>query len=72
MDAKQPSACFALVGASWRAQDFLRIAQLLSERFRMSGMVVRNPEGPGICSPDGVCRPIRHWMPCSRQRVQIS
>jgi hypothetical protein len=44
MDAQQPPACFALVGAGWRAQYFQRIAELLPERFRVSGMVVRNPD----------------------------
>src|ERR1700720_929345 len=44
MDAQQPPACFALVGAGWRAQYFLRIAEFLPERFRVSGMVVRNPD----------------------------
>jgi NAD-dependent oxidoreductase involved in siderophore biosynthesis len=34
---------FAMVGGGFRSQYFLRIAQALPERFRASGIVVRNP-----------------------------
>jgi predicted dehydrogenase len=33
---------FAIVGGGWRAEFFLRIARALPERFRISGMVVRD------------------------------
>lgn len=35
-------ATFALVGAGWRAQYFLRIPRALPEQFRVSGVVVRD------------------------------
>ena len=35
---------FAIIGAGWRAAFYLRIAQALPERFRVAGMVVRNPD----------------------------
>ena len=34
---------FAMVGAGWRAEFYLRIARALPERFRVEGVVVRNP-----------------------------
>lgn len=37
-------ATFALVGAGFRAEAFLRVADALPARFRVSGIVVRNPE----------------------------
>ena len=33
---------FAIVGAGWRAEFFLRIARALPERFKVVGMAVRN------------------------------
>ena len=35
---------FAIVGAGWRAEFFLRIARTLPDRFRVAGMAVRNGE----------------------------
>src|SRR5438067_271465 len=35
---------FAIIGAGWRTEFFLRIAAALPERFRIEGLVVRNPE----------------------------
>lgn len=35
---------FAIVGAGWRSEFFLRIAKQLPERFQVTGMVIRNPE----------------------------
>lgn len=35
---------FAIVGAGWRAEFFLRIARALPDRFRVVGMAVRNAE----------------------------
>jgi hypothetical protein len=35
---------FAIVGAGWRAEFFLRIARTLPDRFRIAGMAVRNGE----------------------------
>lgn len=35
---------FGLVGAGWRAEFALRIAQALPEQFRITGVVVRHPE----------------------------
>src|SRR5215210_5060485 len=35
---------FAIVGAGWRTEFFLRIAAALPERFRLEGLVVRKPE----------------------------
>ena len=35
---------FAIVGAGWRTEFFLRIAAALPERFRLEGLVVRNPD----------------------------
>lgn len=35
---------FAIVGAGWRTEFFLRIAAALPERFQILGLVVRNPE----------------------------
>ncbi|WP_438448941.1 Gfo/Idh/MocA family protein [Gorillibacterium sp. sgz5001074] len=34
---------FAIVGSGWRAEFFLRIAEALPERFRVTDMVVRDP-----------------------------
>ena len=33
---------FAIVGAGWRTEFFLRIAAALPERFRLAGLVVRD------------------------------
>jgi predicted dehydrogenase len=35
---------FAIVGAGWRTEFFLRIMAALPERFRLEGLVVRDPE----------------------------
>ncbi len=35
---------FGIVGAGWRSEFYLRIARALPSRFRVSGVVVRNPE----------------------------
>jgi predicted dehydrogenase len=35
---------FALAGAGWRAEFFFRIVAALPERFRVTGVVVRNPD----------------------------
>jgi predicted dehydrogenase len=35
---------FAVVGAGWRTEFFLRIARALPERFRIVGLTVRNPD----------------------------
>jgi predicted dehydrogenase len=35
---------FGIVGAGWRSEFYLRIARALPERFRITGVVVRNPE----------------------------
>jgi predicted dehydrogenase len=35
---------FGIVGAGWRTEFYLRIARALPERFRTTGVVVRNPE----------------------------
>jgi len=35
---------FGIVGAGWRTEFYLRIARALPERFRITGVVVRNPE----------------------------
>ncbi len=35
---------FAIIGAGWRAEFFLRIAQALPERFAVTGALLRNPE----------------------------
>jgi hypothetical protein len=35
---------FAIIGSGWRAEFFLRIAELLPERFRVTDMVIRDPE----------------------------
>lgn len=35
---------FAIVGAGWRTEFFLRIVAALPERFRLQGLVVRDPE----------------------------
>src|SRR5437867_128897 len=35
---------FAIVGAGWRTEFFLRIVTALPERFRLGGLVVRDPE----------------------------
>lgn len=35
---------FAIIGGGWRAEFFLRIAQQLPDRFRVTGMLVRDPE----------------------------
>lgn len=37
------SVNFAIVGSGWRAEFFLRIAEALPERFRVTDMVVRDP-----------------------------
>jgi len=40
---------FAIVGAGWRTDFFLRIAAALPERFQITGLVVRNPDkGRGL------------------------
>jgi predicted dehydrogenase len=39
-----PAATFAVIGAGYRAQYFLRIARALPERFRVQAMVVRAPD----------------------------
>ncbi len=36
--------CFGIVGGGWRAEFYLRIAEALPERFRVSGMLVRNQQ----------------------------
>jgi hypothetical protein len=41
---EQPISFSIIGGAGFRAQAYLRIAQALPERFRVSGMVVRDPE----------------------------
>ncbi|GCF11222.1 Gfo/Idh/MocA family protein [Dictyobacter arantiisoli] len=35
---------FGIIGGGWRSLFFLRIAQALPERFRVGGMLLRNPE----------------------------
>ncbi len=35
---------FAIIGAGWRAEFFLRVAHALPDRFRVAGMVVRNAD----------------------------
>jgi predicted dehydrogenase len=35
---------FAIIGAGWRSEFFLRIARLMPERFRITGMVIRDAE----------------------------
>jgi hypothetical protein len=35
---------FGIVGAGWRTEFYLRIARALPDRFRVTGVVVRNPE----------------------------
>jgi hypothetical protein len=35
---------FGIVGAGWRTEFYLRIARALPERFRVTGVVVRNPD----------------------------
>src|SRR5271163_3084742 len=35
---------FGLIGAAWRGEFFLRIAQDLPEQFPLAGVVVRDPE----------------------------
>jgi predicted dehydrogenase len=35
---------FAIIGAGWRTEFFLRIVAALPERFRLEGLVVRDPE----------------------------
>ncbi len=35
---------FAIVGAGWRARFYLRLAERLSHQFRVSGVVVRDPQ----------------------------
>lgn len=37
------TATFAVVGAGWRARYFLRIVRVLADRFRVTGVVVRDP-----------------------------
>ena len=34
---------FAIAGAGWRAEFYLRIAQALPERFRVTGVLTRDP-----------------------------
>ncbi len=43
MDSAAPYR-FAIVGGGWRAEFFLRIAAALPERFRLEGLVVRDPD----------------------------
>ncbi len=38
---------FGIVGAGWRTEFYLRIARALPARFRITGVVVRNPEKRG-------------------------
>ena len=40
---KEEGAEFVIVGGGWRAEFFLRVARELPERFRVSGMLVRDP-----------------------------
>lgn len=35
---------FGIIGAGWRSEFYLRIMKAMPERFRITGMVVRNPE----------------------------
>ncbi len=35
---------FGLIGAGWRAEFFLRIAQALPDRFQITGVVTRNAD----------------------------
>src|SRR5439155_12900967 len=35
---------FAIIGAGWRTEFFLRIVAALPERFHLEGLVVRDPE----------------------------
>ena len=34
---------FAIVGAGWRTEFFMRVAQALPDRFAVSGVLVRDP-----------------------------
>ena len=43
---------FALVGTGWRSSVFLRMAYLMPERFRATGVVARRPEAGAAVERD--------------------
>lgn len=43
---------FALVGTGWRSSVFLRMAHLMPERFRTTGVVARRPESRALVEAD--------------------
>ena len=43
---------FGLVGTGWRSSVFLRMAYLMPERFRVTGVVARRPESGAVVEQD--------------------
>lgn len=52
---------FGLVGAGWRSEFFLRIAKELPERFKVSGVVVRDEEKARLLENKWGVRTYRNW-----------
>ena len=52
MQRRVTQASFALVGTGWRSSVFLRMAYLMPERFRATGVVARRPESGAVVEQD--------------------
>jgi predicted dehydrogenase len=62
---------FALVGTGWRSSVFLRMAYLMPERFRVSGVMARRPDSAAAVQRDwGV--PTCHTIDLSDDDVGVA
>ena len=43
---------YAVIGAGWRSEFYIRLGQLMPEKFELVGAVVRNPERAGEFQAD--------------------